>query len=243
MRENYSVLLVDDEPPLRHVLHKALTTRGFSVEETGSAERAIHILAQSSFDAVMLDINLPGMNGVEACQRIRAQKHAVAILMVTVRDKETDVIHALEAGADDYITKPFRLGELVARLRAVIRRSAAESPVASVIRIDDLEIDLDRRLLHKSGGVIHLTPTEFDFLALLMKSPGVLHTHNKLLRTIWGPEHADQLEYLRTYVRTLRKKIEDDPTQPKYIITEPWVGYRFQSAEDTATNSSEDRGE
>jgi two-component system KDP operon response regulator KdpE len=149
--------------------------------------------------------------------------------MVTVREAEEDMVEALEAGADDYIPKPFRFGELVARLRAVLRRAEPDHGCAPVLQAGDLEIDFDLRLLHRSGHEIHLTPTEFDLLALLMRNQGSLLPHAKLLRTIWGPDYGDELEYLRTYVRTLRKKIEDDPAQPKYILTEPWVGYRFHN--------------
>jgi len=211
------------------VLQTSLTARGFSVEEAGSAERAMEIVAQRSFDLLLLDINMPGISGIEACQRIRARKPHLGIVMVTVRDSEGDIVQALEAGADDYVTKPFRLEELIARLRAVVRRTATENAGVTVIRAGDLEIDFEKRVLKRAGEVIHLTPTEFDLLALLVKNRGVLLTHTKLLRTIWGPQHGQQLEYLRTYVRTLRKKIEDDPAQPKYILTEPWIGYRFHS--------------
>ncbi len=226
------MLVVDDEPPLRKVLHTSLTGRGFVVEEVSSAERALELIAQRPFDLVLLDINMPGMGGIEACRRIRAIVPQVGIVMVTVRDTERDIVQALEAGADDYITKPFRFGELVARLRAVHRRTAGENAGVTVLRAGDMEIDFDRRLVSRAGEVVHLTPKEFDLLSLLMRNQGVLLSHAKLLRTIWGPEYGEELEYLRTYVRALRKKIEDDPAQPKYILTEPWVGYRFQNPSD-----------
>jgi two-component system KDP operon response regulator KdpE len=228
MTPSLNVLVVDDEPPLRKVLRTSLSARGFSVEEAGSAESAFELIGQRLFDLILLDINMPRISGVEACRRIRSLMPQVGIVMVTVRDGEQDVVQALEAGADDYITKPFRFGELVARLRAVLRRTGPESS-ARMLRAGDLEIDLERRLLRRSGAVVHLTPTEFDLLALLMRNEGVLLPHAKLLRTVWGPEYGEELEYLRSYVRTLRKKIEADPTQPKYILTEPWVGYRFHN--------------
>jgi two-component system KDP operon response regulator KdpE len=203
-----------------------LTARGFSVEEAGSGEQAIAVVRQRPFDMLLLDINMPGMGGIEACRRIRALMPHLGIVMVTVRDAEHDMVQALEAGADDYVTKPFRFGELVARLRAVLRRVAPQD-MTTVLQAGDLEIDFDRRLLRRSGELVHLTPTEFDLLALLMRNQGMPLTHAKLLRTIWGPEYGEELEYLRAYVRTLRKKIENDPAQPKYILTEPWVGYRF----------------
>jgi two-component system KDP operon response regulator KdpE len=184
---------------------------------------------QRHFDLVLLDINMPGMGGIEGCRRFRALSSNLAIVMVTVREAEADMVEALEAGADDYITKPFRFGELVARLRAVLRRSGPEHAFAPVLQAGNLEIDFERRLLRRAGHEIHLTPTEFDLLALLMRNQGSLLPHTKLLRTIWGPDYGDELEYLRTYVRALRKKIEDDPAQPRYILTEPWVGYRFHN--------------
>ena len=226
------LLVVDDEPPLRKVLQTALTARGFFVEEVGSAEQALEIVAQRAFDLVLLDINLPGMGGLEACGRMRTLLPKLGIIMVTVRDAERDMVQALEAGADDYITKPFRLGVLVARLRAVLRRTASESAGVAVLQAGDLEIDFDRRLLRRAGKEVHLTPTEFDLLALLMKNQGMPLSHTKLLRTIWGPEYGEELEYLRAYVRALRKKIEDEPGQPKYILTDPWVGYRFHNPSD-----------
>jgi two-component system, OmpR family, KDP operon response regulator KdpE len=232
MTQIAKLLLVDDEPPLRKVLQTSLTARGFTVEESASAEQALEILAQRSFDLVLLDINLPAMGGLEACGRIRTLLPHVGIIMVTVRDAERDMVQALEAGADDYITKPFRLGVLVARLRAVLRRTASESATLTVLQAGDLEIDFERRSLKRAGKEIHLTPTEFDLLALLMRNQGMPLSHVKLLRTIWGPEYGEELEYLRAYVRALRKKIEDEPARPKYILTDPWVGYRFHNPSD-----------
>jgi len=161
--------------------------------------------------------------------------------MVTVRDSEHDMVRALEAGADDYITKPFRLEELLARLRAVLRRTLQDTDMQTVVVAGDLEIDLERRVLRRAGELIHLTPTEFDLLAVLMKNQDMPVTHTKLLRTVWGPEYGEELEYLRSYVRALRRKIEDDPARPKYILTEPWVGYRFRNpVEQQSTSPQED---
>ena len=152
----------------------------------------------------------------------------LGIIMVTVRDAEKDIVRALDAGADDYITKPFRFGELVARMRAVLRRRGS-ADVPAALQAGNLEIDFERRVLRRAGKVVHLTPTEFELLALLMKNQGMPLTHATLLNSIWGPEYREQLEYLRSYVRALRKKIEDDPSRPKYILTEPWLGYRFHN--------------
>ena len=233
MTPRFNVLVVDDESSLRKVLLTTLTARGFAVEESGSAERAIELVRQGTFELVLLDINMPGMSGIEACRRIRSLSPEAAIVMVTVRDRASDIVQALEARADDYITKPFRFGELVARLRAVLRRTAEEYTRSTILQAGDLEIDFDKRLFRRSGTMIHLTPTEFDLLALLMKNEGTLLTHKKLLQAIWDPEYGDELEYLRSYVRTFRKKLENNPAQPKYILTEPWVGYRFQNPSDS----------
>lgn len=237
MTRKFNVLVVDDEPPLRSVLRTSLSACGFAVEEAGNAEKALEIVPQGAFDIVLLDINMPGMGGLEACRRLRALVPHLGIVMVTVRDAESDIVLALDAGADDYITKPFRFGELVARLRAVLRRAdSGDAPAA--LQAGNLEIDFERRVLRRAGQVVHLTPTEFDLLALLMRNQGMPITHAKLLSSIWGHEYREELEYLRSYVRALRKKIEDDPSRPKYIVTEPWLGYRFHNpSEDEAIDS------
>jgi two-component system, OmpR family, KDP operon response regulator KdpE len=229
MTSHFKALVIDDERPLRAVLRTSLTSRGFVVEEAGSAEEALEILAQREFDIALLDINMPGMGGLEACRQIREISPRMGIVMATVRDGEADMVKALEMGADDYVTKPFRFGELVARLHAVLRRTDQTRTPQKVLRTGNLEMDLEKRSLLRSGEEVRLTPTEFDLLALLMKNEGMPLTHAKLLSSIWGREYRDELEYLRSYVRALRKKIEDDPSRPKYILTEPWLGYRFQN--------------
>jgi two-component system KDP operon response regulator KdpE len=176
------------------------------------------------------------MSGVEVCRQIRAVAPRTGIVMVTVRDAEEDKIRALDAGADDYVTKPFRFRELIARVRAVLRRLQAETGAErKVLQAGELKIDLERRLVWKKDEEIRLSPKEFDLLSYLWKNQGAPLTHTKLLRAVWGPEYGNELEYLRTYVRMLRKKIEDDPAKPEYIQTDPWVGYRFR-------NPSEDEG-
>jgi two-component system KDP operon response regulator KdpE len=211
------------------VLQTSLTARGFSVEEAGGAEQAIDMVPDAGFDLVLLDINMPGMGGIGACRRIRTLMPHIGIVMVTVRDAEHDMVQALEAGADDYITKPIRFGELVARLHAVLRRTVAEETPATTLQAGNLDIDFERRIFRRAGEVVHLTPKEFDLLALLMRNQGMPLTHAKLLRKVWGPEYGKELEYLRSYMKTLRKKIEEDPARPKFILTEPWVGYRFHN--------------
>jgi len=227
--EPVRIMVVDDEPAVRRSLNVGLSGNGFVVEEAGTGEEALIFLRRNLVDLVLLDINMPGMSGVDACRRIRELLPRAGILMITVRDSEESKIEALEAGADDYITKPFHLRELVARLRAVARRTKAEAPpVVHILRAGDVEIDLERRTLKKAGEPVHVSPTEFNLLAYLMERRNVPVAHSKILQAVWGPEYGGELEYLRTYIRTLRRKIEDNPSQPEYLVTEPWLGYRFQ---------------
>jgi two-component system KDP operon response regulator KdpE len=176
---------------------------------------------------------MPGISGIEACRRIRGISPQAGIVMVTVRDFEDDKVRALEAGADDYITKPIKLRELTARLRAVLRRTRVQLRAEpTVLEAGLLKLDVQRRQLWRGEEEIHLSPKEFELLALMMKNAGAPLTHVKLLRSIWGIEYGGELEYLRSYVRMLRKKIEANPAQPEYILTEPWVGYRFRNPSD-----------
>ena len=228
-----SVLVVDDEPSLRKALRSSLAASGFTVEEARNGEEAVGSVQQHPFDLVLLDINMPGISGIDACRRIRGISPRAGIVMVTVRDLEDDKVRALEAGADDYVTKPFKLRELIARLRAVLRRVRVQDAVEPVvIEAGSLKMNLEQRLLWRNEEEVHLSPKEFDLLSFLMKNRGAPLTHVKLLRTIWGPEYGNELEYLRSYVRMLRKKIEPDPANPEYILTEPWVGYRFRDPSD-----------
>jgi two-component system KDP operon response regulator KdpE len=228
-----SVLVVDDEPALRKALRSSLTASGFAVEEARSGEEALGTVQRHPFDLVLLDVNMPGINGIDACRRIRGISPHAGIVMVTVRDLEDDKVRALEAGADDYVTKPFKLRELTARLRAVLRRTRRQqAPEPESLQAGNLKIDFQTRLLWRDDEEVHLSPTEFDLLAFMMKNAGAPLTHVKLLRSIWGPEYGGELEYLRAYIRMLRKKIETDPAKPEYILTEPWVGYRFRNPSD-----------
>ena len=217
-----SVLVVDDEASLRKALRASLSVSGFLVTEACSGDEALEALHQRVFELVLLDINMPGLSGIDTCRRIRGFSPHTGIVMVTVRDFEEDKVRALEAGADDYVTKPFRLRELIARLHAVLRRTRAfENTGPSVLTAGELEIDIPKRRLTRRGEEIHLSPTEFDLLVFLMKNVGAPLTHAKLLRSVWGPEYGGELEYLRSYIRMLRKKIERNPASPEYILTEP----------------------
>jgi two-component system KDP operon response regulator KdpE len=223
------ILVVDDDPAFRRGLAASLKASGYSVSLARNAQEALNYIRERPVDIVLLDINMPEMGGVEACQRIRALAPQAGIVMLTVRNTEDDKVQALEAGADDYITKPFRLRELIARLRAVLRRTGADGVLhAPVLSLGQLELEVEHRTLRKAGREIHLSPKEFELLAFLMQHKDVPVTHAKLLRAVWGPEYGNEPDYLRSYVKTLRKKIEKDPGRPEYILTEPWVGYRFR---------------
>jgi two-component system, OmpR family, KDP operon response regulator KdpE len=228
-----NVLVVDDEPSLRKTLRTSLAASGFAVAEARTGEEALGVVQQQPFDLVLLDINMPGAGGIDTCRKIRSFAPQVGIIMVTVRDSENDKVHALEAGADDYVTKPFRLRELVARLRAVQRRTQRnDAAEPEILKAGNLEVDIKRRLMWRGGTTVHLSPKEFDLLVYMMQNRDVPLTHARLLRALWGPEYGNELEYLRSYVKALRKKIEDDPAKPEYILTEPWVGYRFRNPSD-----------
>jgi two-component system KDP operon response regulator KdpE len=226
--ETFRVLVVDDEPGIRHGLCASLRACGYDAEEVRNGEEAIFRFHERPAQLILLDINMPGIGGIETCRRLRSVDPNVGIVMITVRDTEEDTVLALEGGADDYITKPFRVRELLARLSAITRRAGVRRvPEAQVLRVGYLELDAEHRLLLKAGEPIHLSPIEFSLLQHLMQNQGIAIHHAKLLRTIWGPEYGHELEYLRTYIRLLRKKIEVDPAHPEYIVTEPWLGYRF----------------
>jgi two-component system KDP operon response regulator KdpE len=231
--ENCRVLIVDDDPAFRRALGTALAATGFEVREARTGQEAITALRDQPADVVLLDINMPGMGGIDTCRTVRKLSPRIGILMVTVRDSEEDKVQALEAGADDFVTKPYRLREMVARLHAVMRRLHPPDEVATrVFRAGNLELDSERRVVTKAGAEIHLSPREYDVLSYLFQHQGALVTHARLLQSVWGAEYGGELEYLRSYVRMLRKKIEDDPSQPEYILTEPWVGYRFRNPAD-----------
>jgi two-component system, OmpR family, KDP operon response regulator KdpE len=224
---NAKILVVDDEPQLRRVMRGALTKQGYIVADARNAESALEMLRKDRYDLVLLDRNLPGMGGVEACRSIR-QHSDIGIIMLTVRKAEEDRIEALDAGADDYVTKPFSMPELLARIRANLRRvplSPRHGP--AVVSFDGISVDLNSHHISVNGRDIRLTPKQFEVLHYLVTNPNVAIPHAKILQTIWGPDYGDQVEYLHVVIDQLRKKIEPDPAKPRYILTEPWFGYRF----------------
>jgi two-component system, OmpR family, KDP operon response regulator KdpE len=222
-----TVLVVDDEPQIRRVLRATLSSNGYEVIEAKSGQEAIEMVVTERPELILLDVNMPGMSGLEACSKIR-MSFGGPIIMVTVRNAERDKIAALDAGADDYVVKPFAIGELLARIRAALRRS---NPAESLpgIELPELSIDFDKRTVNVRGAIVHLAPKEFEVLRLLVIHKGKPVTHKRLLQTAWGPDHGGETESLRVVISQLRKKIEKDPTHPIYILTEPWMGYRFQS--------------
>lgn len=222
------VLIIDDESSIRLALHNTLRTMGFVVDDASTGEAALLLVGQFQYDVVLLDINMPGIGGIQTCRDLRKKLPRLGILMLTVRDSEDDKVTALDAGADDYVTKPFKIRELAARVRAAVRRSSTgHSDPDAVIQIGDIELDPARRLVRKTGAQVHLTPKEFDLLHYLMAHAGLPMTHVRLLHAVWGPEYGGELEYLRTFVRQLRKKLEGDPAEPEYLLTDSHVGYRF----------------
>jgi two-component system KDP operon response regulator KdpE len=221
-----TILVVDDEPQIRRVLRMTLSSNGYDVIEANNGQEAVEMVVRESPDLILLDVNMPGMTGLEACRKIRIS-FDIPIIMVTVRSSEQDKILALDSGADDYVVKPFAIGELLARIRAALRRSSSEEPLPK-IESPELGIDLEKRILDVRGQRIHVSPKEFEVLRLLVLQEGKPLTHKRILQTVWGPDHAEETENLRVVINQLRKKIEKDPAHPRYILTEPWLGYRFQ---------------
>jgi len=221
-----TILVVDDEPQIRRVLQATLSSSGYDVIEAKNGQEAVEMVIRERPALILMDVNMPGMSGLEACSKIRLCFPG-PIIMVTVRNSEQDKILALDSGADDYVVKPFAMGELLARIRAALRRSGSEEPLPK-FESPHLSVDLERRIVDVRGQRIHLSPKEFDILRLLITQQGKPLTHKTLLRTVWGPDHGEETENLRVVINQLRKKIEKDPTRPRYILTEPWLGYRFQ---------------
>jgi two-component system KDP operon response regulator KdpE len=224
---NYAtILVVDDEPQIRRVLRATLSSNGYDVIEAKNGQEAIEMVIRERPDLILLDVNMPDMTGLEACSKIRLSFEG-PIIMVTVRNSEHDKVVALDSGADDYVVKPFAIGELLARIRAALRRSSSGEPLPK-IETAELSVDLEKRMIEVRGERVHLTPKEFDVLRTLVTQEGKPLTHKRLLQTVWGPDHGEETENLRVVITQLRKKIERDPAHPRYILTEPWLGYRFQ---------------
>jgi len=236
-RESGNLLIVDDERSIRVSLRTILTNFGFVVVEAARGEEALSLVRTAQFDAVLLDINMPGIGGIEVCRIMRKTAPRLPIVMLTVQDSEDRKVEALDAGADDYITKPFQLRELTARLRAAVRRNRVSDGDNRTILIGDVLLDPDRHLVEKKGKAVHLTPKQFEVLHYLMANAGRPIPHARLLRSVWGPEYGNELEYLRTFIRQIRMKIEDDPANPAYLLTDSHIGYRF------AESVGEEKGE
>jgi two-component system KDP operon response regulator KdpE len=220
------IMVVDDDPQIRRVLRTALVAQGYEAIDARNGEEALDMLKEQKADLVILDVNMPGMNGLETCRAMRSFTE-VPIVMLTVRDAESDKVEALDAGADDYVTKPFGSPELLARIRAALRRSPQMMPETNSVRFDDVEINFTTRRVIVGEREARLTPKEFELLQYMVAHPNVPLTHTKLLQSVWGPDYGEEVEYLRVFINQLRKKIEKNPSNPKYLLTEPWVGYRF----------------
>jgi two-component system, OmpR family, KDP operon response regulator KdpE len=230
-----NILVIDDEPQIRRVMRTTLSSHGYVITEATTGEEGVDAVRKSKPDLVLLDMNMPGIGGLEACKEIRHSTDA-PIIMLTVRNAERDKVAALDAGADDYVVKPFGIEELLARVRSALRRYAPGDSVAPFVT-KEMSIDFEARTITVRGNDIHLTPKEFDVLKHLVANQGKPLTHRRLLQAVWGPDYGEETENLRVVINQLRKKLEADPAKPKYILTEPWIGYRFQSPRPPATKT------
>jgi two-component system, OmpR family, KDP operon response regulator KdpE len=229
------ILVVDDDPQIRRVMKATLVGHRYEVVEARTGEEALERLAEEMPGLVLLDMNMPGMDGLETCRAIRAGSD-IPVIILSVRNAEKDKVAALDAGADDYVTKPFSIEELLARIRAALRRSPGSTDGGPrSFSSPGLEIDFESRRVRVRGKDVRLTPKEFDLLRYLVAHAGKPVTHRELLQAVWGPDYGDEPEYLRVFVNQLRKKIEANPARPAYIVTEPWVGYRFVTSEEDAS--------
>ena len=223
------ILVVDDDPQIRRAMKTTLVARGYEVGDARTGEEGLAQLESGPYDLVLLDMNMPGIGGIEACRRIRSGSE-VAIIMLTVNNTETDKVDALDAGADDYVTKPFSMPELLARIRASLRRLPQLPDQKGLRQLDSrgVKIDLASREVTVNERTSRLTAKEFDVLSYLLQHPNKTLSHRELLQAVWGPDYGDELEYLRVFVNRLRKKIEPDPSKPQFLVTDAWAGYRFR---------------
>ena len=231
-----NILVVDDEPQIRRVLRSTLSAQGYVITEAKTGEEALEWVRKENPDLVLLDVNMPGMGGIETCREMRRGSDA-PIIMLTVRNAERDKVAALDAGADDYVVKPFGIEELLARIRAALRRYSPSEALPPFVS-KGLSIDFETREVTVRDRPVHLTPKEYDVLKHLVANQGKPLTHRRLLQAVWGPDYGEETENLRVVINQLRKKIEGDPARPKYIVTEPWVGYRFQGPREGASKSA-----
>jgi two-component system KDP operon response regulator KdpE len=236
MTEPRRILVVDDEPQITRVLRTALTAQGYLVRTAADGEAALDLFGDWPPDLVVTDLSMPNMGGIELCRRIRARSPDVPVIVLSVKGEERTKVDALDAGADDYVVKPFGVDELLARIRAALRRGRQPAAGESTTILDagDFHIDADQRLVTVAGEPVRLTPKEFDLLSYMLRHRERVLTHHMLLGAVWGGEYVEQVEYLRVFVGQLRKKIEPNPSKPRYILTEPWVGYRFLPGESSA---------
>jgi two-component system KDP operon response regulator KdpE len=230
MTEHRRILVVDDEPQITRVLRTALSSQGYDIRVANDGETALEIMKDWTPDLAITDLSMPNMDGLELCRRLRLSTK-IPIIVLSVKGEERTKVLALDAGADDYVTKPFGIEELLARVRASLRRLPLDSEQGSAIEIGDFRIDLAAHKVAVRRREVHLTPKEFDLLVYLARHPSKVVTHRTLLSAIWGGQSTEQVEYLRVFVGQLRKKLEPEASSPRYIVTEPWVGYRFEPGE------------
>ncbi|HEY1677399.1 MAG TPA: response regulator transcription factor [Candidatus Sulfotelmatobacter sp.] len=230
MSEHPHILIVDDESQITRVLRTSLSAQGYDIRVANSGEMAIEIMKDWQPNLIITDLSMPSMDGIELTRHVRAISQ-VPIVVLSVRDKEQQKVEALDAGADDYVTKPFGMNELLARVRATLRRIPSDNEADPVIEIGDFRIDTPAHKVFVKGSEVRLTPKEFELLVYMARRPGKVIQHRALLGAIWGGQSTEQTEYLRVFVGQLRKKLEPDTSSPRYIVTEPWVGYRFEPGE------------
>ena len=226
-----NILVVDDEPQITRVLKTTLSSHGYGTRTAGDGDEALQVMQDWCPDLLITDLRMPNMDGLELCRRVR-EKSRMPIIVLSVKGEERTKVEALDAGADDYVTKPFNINELLARVRAALRRAKAkEEPESQLIEVGDFRIDLEARTVLAKNREVHLTPKELDLLVYLARHPGKVITHRVLLSAVWGENSVEQPEYLRVFVGHLRRKLEVNESAPRYIVTEPWVGYRFEPGE------------